>query len=581
MKTKTRKVKINNTLFNMKKNNPITLAVVIMLFAGFISNEKAYSQGKNEEVTIVAPHKPEVTESHKINFNPSIPDQMLEFPSLTYSIHAQRISTSVIANPIKADKKPPEKYKDLKRAFIRAGFGNYVTPYFELFFNSLQNEDLNLGVHLKHLSSLGKIKEYANSTYSNNYAEIFGKKMFKNQVLNASVSYKRDMNHYYGYKPDDFPTINLSKDDLEHRIQTISLAASLKGGNPKNDATEHGLGIDYYYLSDNYNTSEQNIRAFAMLGKRFEMFNITPYQTIGANIEFDNYLNKDTVNSYSGGIFTISPFISTDFNQFRFYAGIDLSYKADSSSKIYFYPQIRAELNIVKDELILFGDISGGIKRVSYQKLCNENPFILPVVTMQYQNNQFIIAAGLYGNIAEKVNFLLEVSNSTIKNLPLFINDTSSILNKNIHLNNKFNVIYDDANLFRFRGEVNHSITSKITAGLVGEYNGYSMKDENKAWHRPALKIGFTGNFMIHDKFILGSELMYVGNSYARIWENQAYVVKDIDPWIDLSLSLNYLITENISAFINANNILNQNYQYYYNYPVQKFNILAGVGFSF
>lgn len=559
----------------MKKINIIVLTIATGLFTAFFNGNNAYSQGKNEEVTIVAPYKPEVAESHKINFSPSIPPQMLDFPALNYSIQARRISTSVVANPIKADKKPPEKYKDLKRSLIRAGFGNYITPYFELFFNSLQNEDLNFGVHLKHLSSLGKIKDYANSTYNRNHAEIYGKKMFNSQVLSASVAYDRYMNHYYGFKPDDFPTIKLSDDDIKHRIQIVSLGANLKGSNPASDAIENDLGIDYYYLSDNYETSEQNFNAYAMLGKRFEMFSITQYQTIGARLEFDNYINDDTLSSYSGGIFTVSPFISTDFNQFRFYAGLDLSFKADSSSKVYFYPKARAELNIVKDALILYGDIGGGLKRISYKSLSDENPFILPVVNMEYQNTQFVIAAGLYGNISEKVNFLLEISNSTIKNLPLFINDTNN------KLNNTFNVIYDDANLFRFRGEINHNVTDKVTVGLVGEYNAYSMEDEDKAWHRPAIEVGFKGNFRIQEKFILGSELTYTGNSYAQILENKVLTSKDIDPWIDINLSLNYLITENISAFINVNNLLNQGYQKYYNYPVQKLNLLAGVGFSF
>lgn len=75
--------------------------------------------------------------------------------------------------------------------------------------------------------------------------------------------------------------------------------------------------------------------------------------------------------------------------------------------------------------------------------------------------------------------------------------------------------------------------------------------------------------------------MIYTGNSYAKILENSVYTEKDIDPWIDISLSFNYLITENISAFINANNILSQGYEKYYNYPVQKLNLMAGVGFSF
>jgi outer membrane receptor protein involved in Fe transport len=51
--------------------------------------------------------------------------------------------------------------------------------------------------------------------------------------------------------------------------------------------------------------------------------------------------------------------------------------------------------------------------------------------------------------------------------------------------------------------------------------------------------------------------------------------------WLDLGLGAEYRITDRFSAFLKLNNLLNQGYERWYNYPVQGLNVLAGVGFSF
>ncbi len=549
---------------------------LIGLTINLLFSLNVFSQGRNEEVTIIAPYKPTISDAFKINMNPKIDFQETQMPELEYSITPVKEHTTITPEPVDATHKPYEPYKTLKRNFVRAGFGNYTTPYFEFFANSRQSDEHALGVHLKHLSSSGEIKDYANSGYSKNKANVFGKKYLDNHVLGGELSYNRHSVHYYGYKPDDFPNISISNDDLKHRLQTIGANAYFKSTYSGEDAFNHFTGIKYYYFSDNWETSEQNILFTAGLNKRFEWFDITEYQTVGLDVDVDYFINDDSVSSYSGGLITARPFLRTDFNQYRFYIGADMTFRTDSASEFHLYPIAKAEVDFIEDALTGYASIGGGIKRASYKNLSDENPFILPIVPMDYVNEQFNFSAGILGNISEKVNFHIMAENSTVKNLPLFVNDTSNLME------NTFTVLYDDANVFHFKAAVSANTSESLRLNIYADLFNYSMKDEEKAWHRPGFRAGIHAQYSIRKKFILGTGIIFTGPVYARIFDQQNNVEKEqIDAWADLNLSFEYRITESFSAFLNLNNILNNGYMKWYNYPVQQFNVLGGIGFAF
>ncbi|MBU2649552.1 MAG: hypothetical protein KKA81_01340 [Bacteroidetes bacterium] len=554
-----------------------TIILVILIMAvPFILAETVYSQGRNEEVTIIAPYKPTISDASKINVNPEIQTEESRMPEMQYSILPVRAETFITPEPVDATHKPLERYKNLKRNFLRAGFGNYTTPYFEFFANSRQSEEHALGVHLKHISSSGTIKDYANSAYSRNKAVVFGRKYFDNHVLGGEFSYDRDVYHWYGYKPAEFDSIDLSKDDIKHRFQNIGFNAYFRSTKTDEDAFNHFTTIKYNYLTDNWNTSEQNILFTAGISKRFEWFDVTEYQTAGLDLKVDYYLNDDSVSSYTGGLIKVRPYLSTDFRQYRFYVGADLTFRTDSAADFYFHPIIKVEADLIEDALTLYAGIDGSIQRVSYKDLSQENPYVLPIIPLGYMNEKFRISGGIRGNISEKLNFNIMADNTTVNDLPLFVNDTAN------KLGNTFTVIYDNANIFRLRGEINMNTTEALRLNLYADFRGYTMKNEEKAWHRPGLQAGAQVYYTIRKKFLTGAGVVFTGPMYAKTINNKNEVEKEqINDWADLSLSFEYRITDSFSAFVNLNNVLNNGYMKWYNYPVQKFNLLAGLGYTF
>ena len=58
-----------------------------------------------------------------------------------------------LAAKIKVPTIPPDPIAKLYGNYVKAGFGNYTTPYLEGFFNSKRSDQFNYGIHVKHLSS--------------------------------------------------------------------------------------------------------------------------------------------------------------------------------------------------------------------------------------------------------------------------------------------------------------------------------------------------------------------------------------------------------------------------------------------
>ena len=54
-----------------------------------------------------------------------------------------------------------------------------------------------------------------------------------------------------------------------------------------------------------------------------------------------------------------------------------------------------------------------------------------------------------------------------------------------------------------------------------------------------------------------------------------------IDAFYDISVGLDYRFKNKLSAFVQANNLLNNRYQRWYNYPVYGFNIIGGITMIF
>lgn len=564
------------------------IIVCLALALGLISGIQVLGQEvtDDEEITVVAPYQPVVSDAFKINVSPRIPEEKLVKPQFTYSILSKGFKTEPVLEPINAARVEGESINKLYKNYIKAGIGNYGTPYLEFFANKLRSKKNAFGMHFKHLSSAGKIKDYAYPGSSVTEVGAYGKKFMPNHTLQSDVYYNRKGVHFYGYRPDDFPMIELKNKDIRQVYNNIGLKADLQSNYAGDRKLNHHIGLGYSYLADHYQAAESNIRFDAGLDLRTEFFSFSERERLGLDLGLNYFLAKDSVQKDNSGIITISPYYNLGFDQYYFKIGLNAAIASDSTgTRGHFYPIVRAEVKVIEDHLITFAGIYGSIEKNSLHSLSDENPFISATLDKQYTNNKISQFGGVKGRISKNFDYNISFTNSTVRGMAFFVNDTASALGEG--LNNQFAVIYDDVKHTRLVAEFGYSYQDRLKLMLRGQYNDYFLDNEDEAWHKPGLLVSLAAHYNIQDKIYARAELFTRSKMYAKTYEydvlsgDMMMKAEALKSMIDVNLGFEYRYTKVLSGFLNLNNILGQRYYQWYNYPSYRFNLMLGVTYSF
>ncbi len=561
----------------LKISKPFHLVFVsILLTCGLLAfNYSAIGQTYDEEITVIAAYEPSISDAFKININPVITDTTSRITDHNYTILPKRYDAKFSLDPIKPAKIVGEPIDKLYKNFIKAGFGNYTTPYVEFFANKLRSKTQAFGVHLKHISTSGNIKGYGNSNSSNNYLNAFVKKYNKKNMLGADLFFDRDVVHYYGFLADTFE-IEPAKDDYKKRYAKIGTNLLIKSTNQKDKKLNYEFGLDYYNLTDNYKSSENNINFTGGIDKKVSLIKKVEDQNLGitANVNFFN--NKvDTLSSVNNAIIKLKPFYNVAFDEYSFHIGINASIKADTSSAIYLFPFAKVNIKIIKNMLTVFAGISGDINRDSYDVLRTENPFIISEIPLEYAEEKFNFSGGIICSPGKYFDITASLTNSSVEGMAFFVNDTTN------PLSNTFTMAFDDVTLMKIGAELSYQKNERFTILLRGNYYSYNMDIETKPWHKPEFDLVLSAKYGIQKKILIRTDIFTYGKRYAKVFENGVEQAKQLDAYVDLNLGVEYRYTKILSAFLNFNNIISNRYFLWNNYPSQKFNFMAGLSYSF
>jgi hypothetical protein len=555
--------------------------LICLLTIGLISISSyfSYGQGKNEEVTIIAPYIPTISNAAKIPFRPEITPTDQDTPSFEYKYVTKRLETRMELDPVEPMKYSEEEQGQVYRNYAKVGIGNYYTPYLDFMASSLKSEKYQLGARIMHLSSEGNIKNYPPSAYSHNLVSVFGRTFTKTHTLSADIGYKRDVVHFYGFSPDSIPDVEYTKDDLKQRYQDIHGSIEYGSNYKQDDKLNHLLRFGFHYFTDKYETRESQVSFFTGLDKSLSSIGKDYKHSLALDLGLEYLAYKDSLTASHQTYFMIRPAYRFGFGPYSFEAGLDINMASEdtpsgSNFGIDVFPILKAEVVIVDEKLKAFAEVTGNRTINSFRSLADRNPFITSTPVMKYTDEQIKIGGGITGN-SGGLNFLAEASYSYLNDMPLFVTDTL------LALQNKFDVIYDNINLLKIKASLGYVRINQLSARLLAAYYHYIPKDENKAWQMPNFEIGLDAGYTLLEKYTFRTSMLALGSKYARTFDNSQVVPVKINGAFDLSLGFDYQVNHLLSAFIDANNILNQNYQRWYQYPVQGILVMAGVKLTF
>ncbi|MEI6124577.1 MAG: hypothetical protein WCQ95_13215 [Bacteroidota bacterium] len=555
----------------MKKTIYRTATILCLLLSGF-----SLSAQVKEFIVVPSVFQPTMSDANKLNTQPMITDTNITVLPLKYTYLTRKYKTSYSAEPIKPARVGDPTLMKLYKFLIKAGWGNYTMPYGEFFVNNTYARNFSIGAHLKHLSASGKLKNWAYPGNSENIVDFYGKKIFKTNVIGGTIAYKRNVYHFYGFKPDDFPIQPLDRDMYKQRFNLINANVYFNSlHHPDSLKINYAIDLKYYYLNDYFTTAENAISLTGDINKDLHLFKFTSSQVLGIHARVDYAFAQDTNVQYNAGIITLKPYLKTTFKGFNFNLGIDISTQVDSNTSMHFYPFADVQFNIVKNILIVFAGIDGKLTHNSFLSQTSENPYINSKIQTSFTSNPYTIYGGIKSSISRSLNFSATVSYASLKNMPLYVNDT------NLIYQNRFDIIYDNSKLLNIKAELAYQKDEKFKLLVGGNFYNYKMETEQKAWHKPIFDAYVNFVYNIHDKFIITADITGRSNVYAKTYDGITIKPKTIDGYADVSLGLEYRYSKIVSAFITMNNITSIKYYKWYNYPSYGFNMLGGVTYAF
>ena len=567
---------------NIKSFLLILLTQLITVSLAFGQVDQSTDKNHNEQVTIIGSFDPSINEAYKINQRPEEHTISFSNPEFEFKHLDRQATTKITLEPITPANVNVDKREKLLKNLLIAGFGSQFSPYLNFFHSSGKRSSHQFTAQVYHLSAFKNIPEYTNP-YSNTIAALKFDKFINQHIFDIGFTYQLNTNRFYGYIPAEYPEIIINEDELKQRFNLIDGNIGIRSNYKSDKKLVHLIDLSGYYYFDKYKTSEANANLTFDFYKSFDVTKVLNYQYLGLDGNVTYFNNTDTIKTSNEFLTNLTPYFKARYGIVNFKVGLSFNYLSASNTSLHFYPEIDASVELIPEYLTVFAGIGGGLDKNSFYKLSTENPWISSTIDTKWKNNKFIGYAGLRGNIAQKVSFNLEARWAKFDNDYFYINYITQHTPSLVPYGpiNKFTVIYDDGNVFNFNGEITYTLDSKFKTWLGGNYNIYSLNSLNKPYHKPLSEIKLGASYLIINKVNVWTELYYYGKRYALDPRGLAPTEITLDSFFDINLGVDYHLKDNFSVFLKLTNLLNWNYEYYYSYPMQGINVMAGISYKF
>lgn len=589
----------------MNKIKIYTSLTLVLAASQFVCAQKKDENIGTEVVNVVKPYTPTISDAYKVKEVPVIEDQeTTKKEEVKYQIFSFPVASTFVPAKGKAAAVDKAKQEKLYPNYATSGFGNYKTAFGELFISHEIDKFQYAGGMFRHQSSQGGID---GMRLNDGFSETALNAMYgynRNETnFKLDLGVKNEAYNWYGV-PLENP--NFNTDDLDdilpkHKYNTYTVGSELAITKSFFDK----VNLNFIGFTDNYGSKENRFIVKPAFNFVFGDTSVkTKFGLDYLNSSFESVYNLETpvpgvpTNiEKSNLIFSANPSFTILKDDLSIELGAEVAYfsrmkdiyngvETDMNNEFYIFPKVKASYNVVKDIMVFFAGVEGGLKQNSYENFASQNKFLSPTLLLEPTNNQFNVYAGLRGKLANTVAYNLKVGYDSTENMPLFkSNPYLSDPTENYSYGNSFNVVYDNVKTVSFSGELKADINKNITIGINAQANSYNTKDQEEAWNLPTIKGGFTSDFNIGKKWYAGTQLFYVGERFDAFTNYQAFPNPDskqkLESYFDINAHVGYKHNERLTFFLKGNNLANQNYQRWLNYSVQGAQAILGASYKF
>ena len=543
----------------------------------------------NQVVNVIKPYTPAISDAFKVKELPVLNDSNTARKKLVkYNIFSIPVASTFTPAKGKAVTVANQKRPKLYDNYASLGIGTYETFLGEVYLSHELRNDQIIAAYIGHHTSLGDLDDVLLDTdFSNTNVNLDFSQKNRDFSWKVNAGYEMSSYNWYGLPEMIYPEEEIYKIDPGHTFSAFSF-----GGNITfDDSLFNEGGIKFRRFSDSYNSGEN-------------YFNTAFSYDIPIN---DNDLQNEIRVDYLSGSFDQN-FDNSEALDYAFFTiglgagyvlteddltvklGLRLVYLNDpenSGNRFYIYPNIEASYRLVSDVVIAYGGLTGDLFLNTYYDVAEGNPFVSPSLFITPTDQNYMAFLGLKGKLSNAVGYNIKASYSSEGNKAFYLlNPAVTFPEDNYQYGNSFGLVYDDVTTLSVEGELNVDISRNFTLGVKGAYFHYDTSQQSEAWNLPDIKGSLYFDYQITEKWFAGASAFFIGERKDQLSINGSFITIPpetvvLESYFDINAHLGYRINSKFSMFTQVNNIANQNYERWANFPVQGLQFIAGATYQF
>lgn len=556
-----------------------------------------------EKLIIVKPYSPTVSDAFKVNQQPVLEDStLLKKKEVNYDIFSFPVASTFTPTKGRASGIQRRSLPSTYQNYASLGAGNYGNVDAEFFGSVNLSNSEELSLKLLHNSSQGGIDEvnlddnFYNTEFGVNY-----RAQQSNFSWTANVSAEHQLYHWYGLpesviKPGGMFTQNAydeftNRIDSRHSYYAVSAGAGIDMQNGILDDAD----LQYTRFGDNASSGENHVvlKPHFQFSAGRELIDATLSMNFVNGSFGDYYLNNEYKLDYSFFNVGFNPSIKINRDKLAFKFGAKFVYSIDGEyddNSVYVYPDVTASYRLAGDYFTLYGGATGDLEQNTYYDLAHENQFLSPTLYITPTDQQYKVYFGGKGKFTEKLGYDLKVSYASENNKALFAHNRSGTVYGKLEDYEHFNsflVLYDDINTLGLSGELNYQATEKLALRLNAKAMSYDTENQDEAWNLPNWEASVYADFQISDKWMAGASIFAKGErkDFSNFAFDQSQTTEaetvSLDAFVDANLRVGYKLNSRLSFFVRGNNLIGENYERWYGYPVQGIQVMGGASYQF
>lgn len=553
------------------------LSLILLLSAGSI-----FAQGTsvgNDEVIVVSQHDAKIKDADKISVSPNVPQMEVPAVKLDYTIPSHDYKELRLEpSPLKPIALSKEKLERFNRSYIKLGFGSQLSPLAEVVYNG-KSGITHFGVDASHFSAFPQ--DIKNQQFHNTKAGAYLRVYPATYLFGADFRFQNYITHFYGLQNAETQTMKQIRQIFQDFDGKIHFANAQKN---KIDL-DFNSGVQFNYFRE-------------LAGKSNELFirgNVGLYKnikqhTVGGSFDadvsryqvFHDSLNSSHSHNLWRQLYWLKLHYGYSDKNFLARAAFTFGLEnINNTTKFYPLPDLYFQARLYQKAIHIYAGWNMQLMKNSFRNFAQENNFIQSDI--QLENSR---VSDVYGGLKGAVSgfsYKAQFSYKYVWNQAFYYTGVADV--------RRFQVGYF-ANMQAFNPhlELGYNYRDAFMASLSFDYNRYIVPGANaflspqRAWYMPDFTANLRLRYTINQKVIVGADV-YGFTAYHGFLQSQdigfpnpIFTQKGT---ADANLSVEYLINKQWSVFGNLNNIANQKYQRWANYPVFGINGLVGGKFSF